>query len=112
MFGLNSRMKMTDMFDLTIQSFAGTLILSLVVFLFVVGIFTTYFGNGPTRKGGIFMIVFSLAILAVYYVLLRLMVNGFSIVDSILVPGLFFLLAMVIGVAIGLVIFLAILIKS
>lgn len=58
------------------------------------------------------MAIFSLAILAIYYLLLRLMVYDFSIIDSILVPALFFLLAMVVGVAIGLIIFLAILIKS
>ena len=109
---MNLTWKLTDVFDLTIQSFVGTLVLSLVVFLFVVGIFTLYFGRGPTRKGGIFMAIFSLAILAIYYLLLRLMVYDFSIIDSILVPALFFLLAMVVGVAIGLIIFLAILIKS
>ena len=58
------------------------------------------------------MAIFSLAILAIYYLLLRLMVYDFSIIDSILVPALFFLLAMVVGVPIGLIIFLAILIKS
>lgn len=100
------------MFDLTIQAFIGTSVLSLVVFLFVVGIFTIYFGKGQTRKGGTFMTVFSLIILALYYVLLRLMVYNFSIINNILIPALFFLLAMVVGVAIGLIIFLAVLIKS
>lgn len=100
------------MFELTVISFVGTLVLSLVVFLFVIGIFTVYFGKGGTRKGGIFMTIFSLAILAVYYFLLREMVSNFSIINSILVPALFFLLAMVVGLGIGLIIFLAILVKS
>ncbi len=100
------------MIDLTIQSFIGTFVLSLGVFLFIVGVFTIYFGNGPTRKGGVFMAAFSLVILTIYYLLLRLMVYNFSIINSVLIPALFFLLAMVVGTAVGLVIFLAILIKS
>lgn len=100
------------MFNLTLQSFVGTLVISTVVFLFVVGAFTVYFGKGNTRKGGTFMMILSVVLSIAYYVLLRLMVPNFSIVLEILEPALFFLLAMVIGAGIGLVIFLAILVKS
>ena len=100
------------MFNLTLQSFVGTLVISAVVFLFVVGVFAGYFGKGKTGKGGTFMMVLSVVLSVAYYVLLRLMVPNFSIVLEILEPALFFLVAMVIGAGIGLVIFIAILVKS
>jgi hypothetical protein len=102
---------MINLFNLTLQIFEGTVVISFVVFLFVVGLFTVYLGNGRVRKGGIAMVLMSVMVISAYYVLLRITSYGFSIVYGILEPALFFLVAMVIGAGIGLVIFLAILIK-
>jgi len=102
---------MINLFNLTLQIFEGTVVISFVAFLFVVGLFTVYFGHGRVRKGGIAMVLMSVIVMSAYYVFLRITSYGFSIVYEILEPALFFLLAMVIGAGIGLVIFLAILIK-
>ena len=102
---------MINLFNLTLQIFEGTVILSLVVFLFIVGLLTIYFGHGAVRKGGIAMVIMSLVVVSIYYIILRITSYNFSIVYGILEPALFFLVAMVIGAGIGLVIFLAILIK-
>ena len=103
---------MTKLFGLIVLRFLGTLVISAVVFVFTAGAFTLYFGRGRTRMGGAIMIVLSIALFAAFYVLVRLIAPNFSIVLEILEPALFFLLAMAIGAVIGLLIFLAILVKT
>jgi hypothetical protein len=102
---------MINLFNLTLQIFEGTVVISFVVFLFVVGLFTFYLGIGRDWKGGFAMVLMSVLVISAYFVLLMITSYGFSIVYGILEPALFFLVAMVIGAGIGLVIFLAILIK-
>lgn len=96
---------------LTLPIFVGTLIISTTVILFLAGLLTIYFGEKRTRKGGTYMVAMSFLIISAYLVILRETEYSFSIIHSIVEPAVFFLLAMIIGAAIGLIIFLVILIK-
>lgn len=99
------------MIALTFPIFIGTLMISITVTLFLAGSMTVYFGEKRTREAGIYMIAISVLIILVYYVILRMIDYRFSIEYDIIEPALFFLIAMATGTGIGLILFLAILIK-
>ncbi len=85
----------------------GIIGLSLLVF----GILTAYFGKGKARAAGGGMIVGAIVLgLLTYY--LSDFVFHFSLVNEVILGALFYLVAAVIGLIIGLLIFLGAIMKT
>ena len=93
-----------DIFFLTI---IGIIALALLIF----GILTAYFGKGKARAAGGGMIVGAVVIGFITYYLSDFTFHV-SLVDDIILGAVFYLVAAIIGVVIGLLIFLAAIMKT
>lgn len=85
----------------------GMIALSLLVF----GILTAYFGKGKARAAGGGMIVGAIILGFVTYYLSDFLFH-FSLINEVVLGALFYLVAAVIGVIIGLLIFLGTIMKT
>ncbi len=93
-----------DIFFLTIL---GIIALSLLVF----GILTAYFGKGKARGVGAGMIVGAALLGFLTYYLSDFYFHD-SLIEEVIIGALFYLIAAVIGMVIGLLIFLAAIMKT
>jgi hypothetical protein len=85
----------------------GIIALALLVF----GILTAYFGKGKARAVGGGMIVGSIILMLITYFLSDFVFH-FSLINEVVLGALFYLIAAVIGLIIGLLIFLGAIMKT
>lgn len=85
----------------------GIIALSLLVF----GILTAYFGKGKARAVGSGMIVGAIVLGLVTYFLSDFVFH-FSLINEVVLGALFYLVAAIIGLVIGLLIFLGAIMKT
>lgn len=98
---------------LSLDSFIGVVICLFALTLFILGIFTAYFGSGKSRVAGSILLIVGLVI-GIVYILYKYSIQhqvGF-ITGQIIYPTLFYAGAAIIGVVIGFLIFLAIIMKT
>ena len=93
-----------DIFFLTI---VGIIALSLLVF----GILTAYFGKNKARGVGVVLIVAAVILGFLTYYLADFNFHV-SLIEEVIVGALFYLIAAIIGLAIGLLIFLGAIMKT
>jgi len=95
--------------------FVAVLLLSLGFFMLVAGAFTAYFGSGKSRKIGVVLLIVGI-IIGILVILMFWMAILFpaeaKIIDHVIVPGLVFILAFVVGAAIAIGLFLLAIMKS
>ena len=92
------------------EIFLGVMLLTLGLVLLIVGILTTYFGAGKSRKIGVGLLVGGIVIACGYGYYAY---NGsIELIDSIIMPTLFYVVAVIIGLAIGIGLFLLAIMKS
>ncbi len=98
---------------LTLDSFIGVIISLFALTLFILGIFTAYFGSGKSRIAGSILLVVGL-IIGIIYIVYKYSIQhevGFM-TGQIIYPTLFYAGAAIIGVVIGFLIFLAVIMKT
>jgi hypothetical protein len=95
--------------------FVAVLLLSLGFFLLLAGTFTAYFGSGKSRKIGVALLVIGIIIgILVVFMFMQawLFPAEAKIWDHVIVPGLVFILAFVVGAVIAIGMFLLAIMKS
>lgn len=95
--------------------FLAVLLLSLGFFLLLAGAFTAYFGSGKSRKIGVALLVVGIiiGILVVFLFLQAILFPAEAkLIDHIIIPGLVFILAFVVGALIAIGLFLLAIMKS
>jgi len=95
--------------------FLAVLLLSLGFFLLLAGAFTAYFGSGKSRKIGVALLVVGIIIgILVLFMFLQaiLFPAEAKLIDHIIIPGLVFILAFVVGALIAIGLFLLAIMKS
>ena len=92
------------------EIFLGVMLLTLGLILLLVGILTTYFGAGKSRKIGIGLLALGLGISLGYgYYAYN---ASIELMNDIVIPTLFYIIAAIIGIAIGIGLFLVAIMKS
>ena len=92
------------------EIFLGVMLLTLGLILLLVGILTTYFGAGKSRKIGIGLLGGGLVIALGYgYYAYN---ASIELMNDIVIPTLFYIIAVIIGTAIGIGLFLVAIMKS
>jgi hypothetical protein len=98
---------------LSLDSFLGVVVCLFALTLFILGIFTAYFGSGKSRTAGAILLVVGL-IIGIIYILYKYSFQHQTgyITGQIIYPTLFYAGATIIGIAIGFLIFLAVIMKT
>lgn len=93
--------------------FIAVILALIAISLVILGIMTAYFGSGKSRAVGVILLVVGIVVglLTVFIGRSFLHLNG-GIFSDLIVPTFFFIAASIIGIAIGLLIFLGAIMKT
>jgi hypothetical protein len=92
--------------------FFGVVLALLAITLVVLGILTAYFGSGKSRAVGVVLLVVGLVVGIITIFTKNLIGLNSGILQTIVIPTFFYVIASVVGVAIGLLIFLGAIMKT
>ena len=95
---------------LTYWVFLGVMLLMFGLVMLILGGVTAYFGSGKSRKMGVLLAVIGIVV-ALVWSLFRWKSNPGEITGQVIIPGLFYIGAALIGAAIALGAFIAAIMK-
>lgn len=104
---------MTAVFSWDWHIFVLVVLALLALSLIILGILTSYFGSGKSRAVGVVLLV-----VGVIVGILTIVVSDYSFhvqggfIGSVVVPTIFYVIAAIIGAAIGLLVFLGAIMKT
>jgi|ACXJ01.1.fsa_nt_gi uncharacterized membrane-anchored protein len=84
----------------------------LALALFILGILTSYFGSGKSRLVGVSLLVVGIVIGLIIYLVTHFYMPGVGLLDNVIVGAVFYIVATIIGAAIGLLVFLGAIMKT
>lgn len=83
----------------------------LALSLIILGILTSYFGSGKSRAVGVVLLVIGIVV-GIVTILGSDYAMGISFVQAVVIPTVFYVVAAIIGAAIGLLVFLGAIMKT
>ncbi len=99
--------------DITItwELFGEVILVIFALVLFILGVFTAYFGSGKSRIAGISLLLAGLIIGIIYLVYRHMSEPGYFI-NIILIPGLAYIGGAIIGALVAFLLFLLVIMKT
>ncbi|MCI4434701.1 MAG: hypothetical protein RXP30_02875 [Thermoplasmata archaeon] len=97
--------------SITLELFGEVILVVFALVLFVLGVFTAYFGSGKSRLAGILLLLVGL-IVGILYVLYRHMIDPGYFTNIILIPGLAYIGGAIIGAIVAFLLFLLVIMKT
>jgi hypothetical protein len=92
--------------------FVLVILVLLALSLLVLGAMTAYFGSGKSRMVGVGLIVGAAIVAVAIYVLREYTFTGVTLFNEVIVGIIYYVVAAVIGIVIGLLIFLGAIMKT
>ncbi|MEL9999528.1 MAG: hypothetical protein QXG55_04305 [Thermoplasmata archaeon] len=93
------------------ELFGEIILVIFALVLFILGVFTAYFGSGKSRMAGILLLVVGL-IVGLIYIIYRHIYNPGYFINIILIPGLAYIGGAIIGAVIAFLLFLLVIMKT
>lgn len=95
----------------TWELFGEVILVVFALVLFVLGVFTAYFGSGRSRIAGISLLLAGL-IVGIIYVIYRHINDPGYFINVILIPGLAYIGGAIIGAVVAFLLFLLVIMKT
>ncbi len=92
--------------------FFAVVLALLAITLVLLGILTAYFGSGKSRAVGVVLLIVGLVIGLITIFTKSYIGLSSGILESVIVPTFFYVIASVVGLAIGLLVFLGAIMKT
>ncbi|MGC8564985.1 MAG: hypothetical protein ACP5R0_00070 [Thermoplasmata archaeon] len=97
--------------SITLSLFGQIILVIFALVLFILGVFTAYFGSGKSRIAGISLLLIGLIVGIIYVWYCHISDSGYF-VNVILIPGLAYIGGAIIGAVISFLIFILVIMKT